>query len=306
MKYPTIWAFAAVLAVGTVTAETPTDGETRAGNSSGLTYFVSATEPRLNRRVMGAVQRTVQGVASEPVDSMTWNGVGSIPIEGSLDLSIDPVTNTGFIKARWTDSNGDWVFTQRRFLHPEEHSSGVRMGASVDSVDTVINEAVAHNVYLHGDTAAGMGVLPTVFTLLATWGPADVYLNGEHFRNPFEVPAPQWEGHLMVTEGVRRADGTVRTLTGDIYNPGSQDQGAVETGDLEVHLTFHDDAFPVTQNIPPIFSFFYHLVFEEVRVDIRHIEPDQMPQPGGTRDATEARLQTQRPVLPRHSDNEDE
>jgi len=297
-----IWTLTAVLVGGGATAKEPAERSTNAAGGSGMTYFVAASEPRLNRRVMGSVQRTVNGVAAEPVDSMTWNGVGSIPIEGSLDLSIDPVSNTGFIKARWTDSNGDWVFTQRRFLHPEEHSSGVRMGASVDTVDTVINEGVAHNVYLHGDTAAGMGVLPTVFTLLATWGPADVYLNGEHFRNPFEVPAPQWEGHLMVTEGVRRADGTVRTLTGEIYNPSAQDRGAVETGDLEVHLTFHDDAFPVTQNIPPIFSFFYHLVFEEVRIEIRQFEPDQMPQPGGSFDATEPRVHPQRGHLERDSD----
>ena len=28
------------------------------------------------------------------------------------------------------------------------------------------------------------------------------------------------------------------------------------------------DAFPMTTSIPPLFSFFYHLVFEDVRIEI--------------------------------------
>ena len=73
---------------------------------------------------------------------------------------------------------------------------------------------------------------------------------------------------MMVTEGVRRPDGTVRTLFNEIYNPSKAGEGVVEPGDLEVHLVFHDDLFPVTTNIPPFFSFFYHLVFEEVQIEI--------------------------------------
>ena len=71
-----------------------------------------------------------------------------------------------------------------------------------------------------------------------------------------------------VTEGARRADGSVRTLSGEIYNPSRGDEGAVEVGDIEAHLTFHDDVFPMTTSVPPMFSFFYHLVFEDVRIEI--------------------------------------
>lgn len=238
-----------------------------------LVYRVTATQPRLNRRVMGQARRFVRGVPAEPVDSMTWNGVGSTPIEGRIELEIDPVRNVGFIVARWSDRNGQWFFRQTRFTHPDEHPSGVRMSSSVYGVDTVINEPVVQNVYLHGDTTAGAAVLPTVFTHLATWGPSDVFLDGTYFESPFETPAPCWEGHLMVTEGVRHPDGTVRTLFGGIYNPMLQAEGIVEEGDLEVHLVFHDDQFPMTSNIPPLFSFFYHLVFEEVKIEIVHGQP---------------------------------
>jgi hypothetical protein len=234
----------------------------------GLRYRITASRPRLNRRLMGPVRRWVGRVAAEPVDSFCWSGEGSVPIKGTMTIDVEPMRNVGKITAEWTDHNGTWTWTQKRFLHPDHHSSGVRIGSSVFRVDTVINEAIVHNVYLHGDTAAGQPVLPTVFTYLAAWGPGYATLNGERFDNEFEIPAPQWLGHIMVTEGARREDGSVRTLSGEIYNPSRGDDGAVEVGDIEAHLTFHDDVFPLTTSVPPLFSFFYHLLFEDVRIEI--------------------------------------
>ncbi|RLE22970.1 MAG: hypothetical protein DRJ50_06880 [Actinobacteria bacterium] len=234
----------------------------------GLRYRITASKPRLNRRLMGPVRRWVGPVPAEPVDSFCWSGEGSVPIEGRMTIDVQPMRNRGEIVAEWTDANGSWTWTQKRFLHPDHHSSGVRIGSSVFQVDTLINEPIAHNVYLHGDTAAGQPVLPTVFTYLAAWGPGAATLNGEPFDNEFEIPAPMWLGHVMVTEGARRADGSVRTLSGEIYDPSRGGEGAVEAGDIEAHLTFHDDAFPMTSSVPPLFSFFYHLVFEDVRIEI--------------------------------------
>jgi len=116
-------------------------------------------------------------------------------------------------------------------------------------------------------------VLPTVFNLLATWGPAEVTLNGEPFQNPFDGPAPLWAAHTMTTVGVRNPDGTVRTINGDIFN-GMLDpaNGAVDDDDLEFHLVFHDAPGPMTTNFPPPLSFFYHLTLEDVKIEIKHIE----------------------------------
>jgi hypothetical protein len=245
-----------------------TRGHLSASERPGLRYRITASKPRLNRRLMGPVRRWVGRVAAEPVDSFCWSGEGSVPIEGTMTIDVEPLRNSGKITAEWTDANGTWTWRQSRFLHPSHHSSGVRIGSSIFRVDTVINEPIAHNVYLHGDTAAGQPVLPTVFAYLATWGPGDATLDGQPFENEFEVPAPQWLGHVMVTEGARGSDGSVRTLSGEIYDPSRGDEGAVETGDIEAHLVFHDDAFPTTTSIPPLYSFFYHLVFEEVRIEI--------------------------------------
>jgi hypothetical protein len=199
---------------------------------------------------------------------MVYDGNGSVPVDGQFIMEVDPIGETGFLQAQWTDEHGDWVLTQVRFVHPE-HSSGVRLGGSVASVDSIINEGITHNVYLHGDTGAGMPVLPTVYNHLALWGPVDVTLNGQPFINPFELPAPQWLGHTMVTEGVREPDGTVRDRNGGIYSPMlDAANGYVDPSDLEVHLVFHDERFPTTASHPNLYSFFYHLVFEDVVIQL--------------------------------------
>ena len=102
-----------------------------------------------------------------------------------------------------------------------------------------------------------------------------ITLNGQPFLNPFDGPSAQglWEGHTMTTVGVRDfVDGTVRDVTGGIYNMSLASSGATENEDFEFHLTFHDDPLPMTANMPPLFEFFYHLVFEDVELEISHVE----------------------------------
>lgn len=249
-------------------------GSTAIADADGnLGYQVKAKDARLNRLVTGPVTGSVQGVPAEPVHSFVWDGNGSVPIQGSASLSVDPVTNTGEIKASWTDENGSWTLRQELFA-PPEHPTGLRVGPSASSTELVIDDPVTTNVYLHGDTTAGGAVLPTVFNLLATWGPAEVTLDGQPFLNPFDGPAPLWAAHTMTTVGVRGDDGTVRTVDGAIFNPlVNPGNGAVDDEDLEFHIVFHDAPGPtMTGNFPPPFSFFYHLSFEEVRVDIKHSE----------------------------------
>ena len=233
-----------------------------------IRYQVVAERGFLHRRVTGEVTSWVRGVPAAPVDSMTYDGVGAVPVEGRLVMEVSPTTQQGLLVAQWTDRNGEWTYVQRRFIHPE-HLSGVRMGTSVEKTLNVVNLGVATNVYMHGDTTAGMPSLPTLFTYLGAWGPAQVKLNGEPFENPFELPAPDWIGHMMVTEGVRQPDGTVRAVNGEIYSPMKHKKiGAVEEFDLEAHLTFHDERFPHTANVSHMFQFQYHLIFEEVSMRI--------------------------------------
>lgn len=230
---------------------------------------IEATDARLIRQVTGDVVADVDGVPAEPVDSFAWDGDGVTPIEGTVTLDIDPVANTGEIVANWTDENGSWEFVQTTFA-PPPHPTGVRIGPSTASTEAVEGDPVTTDVYLHGDTGAGGPVLPTDFNLLATWGPAEVTLNGAPFVNPYDGPAPLWGAHTMTTVGVREEDGTVRTVDGDIFDPRVDPaNGRVDSDDLEVHLVFEDAPGPeMTTSFPPPLSFFYHLQFEDVTVSI--------------------------------------
>jgi len=235
-----------------------------------LVYEVKASNGSLQRRVTGPVIAAVDGVPAEPVDSFVWDGNGSVPIEGSARLTIDPVTNTGKIEAKWEDENGHWTYKQTRFVAPG-HSTGLRVGSSASETILEMGDPVMTNVYLHGDTTAGGPVMPTQMNLLTTWGPAEVTLNGLPFENPYDGPVPYWAGHTMTAVGARGADKTIRTKSGDIFNPMRRSQGVVDNDDLEFHLVFHDIPGPaMTGNIPPPLSFFYHLTFEDVKISIHH------------------------------------
>lgn len=248
-------------------------GSAAAENGTSTSYEVQAEAARLNREVLGDVTADVQGVPAEPVHSFVWDGEGSVPLEdASATLEVDPVNNTGEITAEWTDPDGnEWTFEQTAFFAPD-HASGLQVGPGADDTFLIEGDPIPTNVYLHGDTTAGGAVLPTIFNLVATWGPAEVTLNGEPFENPYDGPAPQWVAHTMTTVGVRNADGEVLTVDGDIFDPTvDPTNGAVDNDDLEFHIVFHDAPGPqMTENFPPPFSFFYHLTFEDVQVEIKH------------------------------------
>lgn len=249
----------------------PTQATAR--EASQMEYKIKAGNATLNRKVMGEVVTEVNGVPASPVHSFVWDGDGVTPIKAKAQVKINPVTNSGEITAEWKDENGEWTFKQTAFA-PPPHSTGLRVGPSASSTELVMDDPVTTNVYLHGNTTAGGPVLPTDFNLLATWGPAEVTLNGQPFNNPFDGPAPLWAAHTMTTVGVRNsADGTVRTTNGDIFNPMEAANGAVDNDDLEFHLVFHEAPGPIVAgNFPPPHAFFYHLTFEDVKIDIKHAE----------------------------------
>ncbi len=259
------------LAVGLIMSHSTT----MARPSSQTLYSVKGTNASLQREVTGPVTTSVQGVPASPVDSFVWDGIGSVPLtDGVAHLEIDPVNNTGRIIVQWSDENGKWKLVQEAYS-PPGHPTGLIVGPSASSTVLVSGDPITTNVYLHGDTTAGGPVLPTIFNLLATWGPAKVTLNGKPFNNPFDGPVPLWATHTMLTVGVRGDDGTVRKDSDGsiIFSPGpGAGDGAVDNDDLELHVVFHDAPGPtVSGNFPPPLSFFYHLTFEDVTVDISHI-----------------------------------
>jgi hypothetical protein len=49
-------------------------------------------------------------------DAFSYDGTGHIEIDGSVQVDLDPLSNTGSITAQWTDPEGnDWTYTQTEF-----------------------------------------------------------------------------------------------------------------------------------------------------------------------------------------------
>jgi hypothetical protein len=273
-----VYGAVALLVVLLMTAASPgaADESAMMRAHSQLTYRVVARKPRVNREVTGPVTDEIQGVPAEPVDSFVWDGEGSEPIIGHAVLEIDPVSNTGWIKATWKDEYGSWTFEQMVFSPLPPHPTGLRVGPDAATTVLVEGDPVPVDVYLHGNTTAGGPVLPTLFNHLATWGTAEVTLNGEPFVNTYDGPTPDWIAHTMTSAGARNADGEVLEAveTGfdeDMYySPAESDNGLVDYDDMEFHLVFHDAPNPQspTNNFPPPLAFFYHLTFEDVRLTI--------------------------------------
>ncbi len=254
-----------LLAASSMASASPDDGSNKGKK---LVYEIKASEPSLNRRVTGPVVVEVDGVPAEPVDSFVWDGNGSTVIKGKARVEVDTISNQGEIRAEWEDENGHWTYHQTLFM-PPPHPVGLRIGSSASHTTLIKGDPVINNVYLHGDSKAAGPVVPTEFNLLATWGPAEITHNGQSFDNPFDGPVPLWAGHTMTTVGVRGEDGVVRNTDGSVYSMATASRGAVDNDDLEFHLVFHDMPGPMTANMPPPLSFFYHLTFEKVKIEIR-------------------------------------
>ncbi len=266
-KYPLLLAFFSLLGLGLIMFQANT---AVAHKSNNLSYEIEATNARLIRQVTGPVTSEVDGIAASPVDSFLWNGEGIESIEGSAEVKVDPVANTGEITAEWVDPEGNsWEYKQTVFA-PPPHSTGLVVGPGAGDTELLNGDPVATNVYLHGDTTAGGPVLPTVFNLLTTWGPAEITLNGEPFENPFDGPSPLWAGHTMLTEGVRNESGEVLNEDGSFFNLMAPSNGVTYDDKVEFHVVFHDAPGPTMTagNVPPPLSFFYHITFTDVDFEI--------------------------------------
>jgi len=192
-------------------------------------------------------------------DAFSYDGSGHTKISGHVDVNLDPITNTGTITAEWTDPEGnDWRLEQTKFgggneLYPGELVDG-QLQYQLDA------DPIAINHYEHGTTGAGPPVEPTLFVYLASWGPAEVFKNGQ--------PQGTFETHMMITEGARnpetgkivKSDGTTP------YSPMSPGDSQVNDHAAQLHLVYHTPAGDPTDNFPPPFEIFEHLMFYDIDV----------------------------------------
>ena len=101
-------------------------------------------------------------------------------VEGTVEIDVNEVTNTGQFVARLTLPEGDLVVELDRFNEFNPCQDG----------------GVAAFIYEHGDSGCGDTNWPKTLLYIAGWGFGHATLNGQLLHEAYQV-------HFMVTQGIR-------------------------------------------------------------------------------------------------------
>lgn len=195
------------------------------------------------------------------VDAFSYDGSGHIKLKaGEINVDVDPLKQTGSINATWVDNdNNNWSLTETKFMPGMElYFNGILPNGTASM--RLGNDSIAINHWEHGNTGAGPPVLPTVFTYVATWGPADVSKNGQKVGT--------FDAHMMVTDGVRDpiSGKVLNSNKSAPYNPMNPADGYSNPNTAQVHLIFQSPMGNMTNNFPPQFQMMTHLMFYDIKV----------------------------------------
>lgn len=113
-------------------------------------------------------------------DHIDNDAVSVHPIEGSVEIDVDEIHDTGRFIARLTLPEGEFVLEIDRFHEFSPCQDG----------------GVAAFLYEHGDAGCGDSNWPKSFLYLAGWGFGHATLNGQLLYEDYQM-------HFMVTQGMR-------------------------------------------------------------------------------------------------------
>ncbi len=102
------------------------------------------------------------------------------PVEGTVEIEVDEVANTGSFVARLVVAQGELVIQMDRFHEFSPCQDG----------------GIAAYLYEHGDSGCGDSNWPKTFIYLAGWGYGSATLDGDPLYDDYEA-------HFMVTQGMR-------------------------------------------------------------------------------------------------------
>ncbi len=155
-------------------------------------------------------------------------------------------------------------------------------GMPTDTAPAYWQGGIAVDTLLHGDSGQEAPVLPTVFNETASWGPALVFIDGEHYTGDEEFMGVEnvyglMTGHMMLSEMVRDPEsGEVWNADqSDYFSPMDPGNGSIFSDDISLlHLVAHTDTRD-TEAFPP-FTMFLHVNFYDIERDIDPIEVEYL------------------------------
>ena len=184
-------------------------------------------------------------------DNFVYNGKAVVPLEGVATVDIDADKNTGEMEVVFngtiTPENGVSYTGEIKILYTE-----------FDEGSDFWEGGIADFVYLHGDTGQEAPVMPKVETYLASWGPADVYVDNERVYEGLV-------GHMMYTEGSRDTESYAiyNNDRSGFYSPMDPTNSSIANPDgKEIHFVAHT-VDPDSGNFPP-HTVWIHLNFLSV------------------------------------------
>lgn len=172
-------------------------------------------------------------------DNFVYDGKAVVPLEGTAVVDVNTRTNKGKMIAEFSGT-----------ITPEAgktYTGDIRIEyTEFDEGSDFWEGGIADFVYLHGDTGQEAPVMPKVKTDLATWGPADVYVNDK-------LVYEDLAGHMMYTEGSRNIS-SYAIYKGDktgFYSPKTPaDSSIAHPERMEIHFVAHT-VDPDEGNFPP-------------------------------------------------------
>lgn len=184
-------------------------------------------------------------------DNFVYDGSNVVPVGGKAIVDVNAKDNTGTMEV---------VFEGK--IQPEK---GKTYEGQIKLVYNKFAEGsdfweggIADYVYLHGDTGQEAPVMPKLKAYLSSWGPADLYVDGELIYEGLAA-------HMMYTEGSRDRE-SYAIYNGDksgFYSPKKPGDGSIaHPNQRELHFVAHTTE-PDEGNFPP-HTVWIHLNFMDV------------------------------------------
>jgi len=233
----TLGTMVLVLMAGTSLGEEPGQFGTPKGNE-GTRIFKATEHPYYSGqfRIRGQKATLVGSMQDQsPWDHLDYAGKHLKPVQGTIDIDVNEITNAGQIIAEFTEGSDRYRIVFDRFAASRPYQDG----------------GIATRVYEHGDSGNGDPLYPKTWLYLSGWGKADVYKNGQ-------ILYKDYDAHFMVMERSRDPNThevrypVKRTLPG----------GETDPAGMEIDLWVRSKETN-NKNFPP-FETFIHLFWEEV------------------------------------------
>lgn len=233
----TLGTMVLVFMAGVSFSEDPGQFGTPKGNE-GTRIFKAAEHPYYSGQFRISGQRaTLIGSMQDhsPWDHLDYAGKHLNPVQGTIAIDVNEITNTGQLIAEFTEGSDRYKILFDRFAASKPYQDG----------------GIATRVYEHGDSGNGDTLYPKTWLYLAGWGKANVTKNGQLLHKDYSA-------HFMVME--RSRDPKTRAV--HYFSKKTLPGGETDPAGMEIDLWVRSPEAN-TKNFPP-FETFIHLFWEEV------------------------------------------